>query len=230
MNPVEAVFFDVGWTLSYPHRSLWDCFAEVIREEGFETNSEEVEKTAHSMMASRREQSIREFLEGAEYPDSDEAFEAIFLAMGHIMLKKSGLGGDLDALTRDVLGQYKGREIQHTGDGFMVSFTAASQAVGCAIAIQKSMHAHNQGHPDTNINVRIGVCAGEPVEEDQRLFGSTVQLTSRICDKAQPDQILVAPVVRDLCLGKQFAFKDQGEFDLKGFDQPQRMYEVQWQD
>ena len=91
----------------------------------------------------------------------------------------------------------------------MVSFTAASQAVACAIAIQKSMYAHNQRHPDTNINVRIGVCAGEPVEEDQRLFGSTVQLTSRICDKAKPDQILVAPVIRDLCLGKQFAFKDQ---------------------
>ena len=135
-----------------------------------------------------------------------------------------------NALTRDVLPQYNGREIQHTGDGFMVSFTAASQAVGCAIAIQKSMYAHNQRHPDTNINVRIGVCAGEPVEEDQRLFGSTVQLTSRICDKAEPDQILVAPVIRDLCLGKQFAFKDQGEFALKGFDQPQRMYEVQWQD
>ena len=135
-----------------------------------------------------------------------------------------------NALTRDVLPQYNGREIQHTGDGFMASFTAASQAVGCAIAIQKSMYAHNQRHPDTNINVRIGVCAGEPVEEDQRLFGSTVQLTSRICDKAEPDQILVAPVIRDLCLGKQFAFKDQGEFALKGFDQPQRMYEVQWQD
>lgn len=135
-----------------------------------------------------------------------------------------------NALTRDALAQYNGREIQHTGDGFMVSFTAASQAVECAIAVQKSMHAHNQRHPDTNINVRIGVCAGEPVEEDQRLFGSTVQLTARICDTAQPDQILVAPVIRDLCLGKQFAFKDQGEFDLKGFDQPQRMYEVQWQD
>jgi len=106
VNPVEAVFFDVGWTLSYPHKSLWDCFSQVIREEGFETNSEEVEKTAHSMMASRREQSIREFLEGAEYPDSDEAFEAIFLAMGHIMFKKSGLEGDLDALTRDVLERF----------------------------------------------------------------------------------------------------------------------------
>jgi class 3 adenylate cyclase len=77
--------------------------------------------------------------------------------------------------------------------------------------------------------VRIGICAGEPVEEDNRLFGSTVQLTSRICDNAAPDQILVASVIKDLCLGKQFTFSDQGEATLKGFDQPLRIYEVQWQ-
>ena len=135
-----------------------------------------------------------------------------------------------NALTREALSRYSGSEIQHTGDGFMVSFTAASHGVECAIAIQKSMYAHNQRHPETQIDVRIGICAGEPVEEDQRLFGSTVQLTARICDKAEPNQILVAPVIRDLCLGKQFSFKDMGEHSLKGFDQPLRMYEVHWQD
>ena len=135
-----------------------------------------------------------------------------------------------NALTRDVLKQYSGREIQHTGDGFMVSFTSASQGVMCAIAIQRALFTHNQKCLGTKINVRIGICAGEPVEEDQRLFGSTVQLASRICDKAEPDQILVAPVIRDLCLGKQFSFTDQGEFALKGFDQPLRTYEVDWQE
>ena len=134
-----------------------------------------------------------------------------------------------NSITRDALRQNGGREIQHTGDGFMVSFTSASNSVECAIAIQKSFASHNQNFPDTAINVRIGICAGEPVEEDQRLFGSTVQLTSRICDKAEPDQILVASVIKDLCLGKQFTFSDQGESVLKGFDQPLRIYEVQWQ-
>jgi class 3 adenylate cyclase len=134
-----------------------------------------------------------------------------------------------NAITRDVLIQYFGREIQHTGDGFMVSFFSASNAVACAIGLQRSFGAHNEAHRDTAINVRIGICAGEPVEEDQRLFGSTVQLTSRICDKAEPDQILVAAVIRDLCLGKQFNFFDRGESTLKGFDKPITIYEVQWQ-
>lgn len=133
-----------------------------------------------------------------------------------------------NSITRDALKIHNGREIQHTGDGFMVSFTSASHAVECAIAIQRSFESHNKSHPDTTINVRIGICAGEPVEEDRRLFGSTVQLASRICDNAEPDQILVAPVIRDLCLGKQFSFIDQGETALKGFGQPLRMYKVQW--
>lgn len=135
-----------------------------------------------------------------------------------------------NSISRGALKEHNGREIQHTGDGFMVAFTSASHAVVCAIAIQRSFASHNKSHPDTKINVRIGICAGEPVEEDQRLFGSTVQLTSRICDKAEPDQILVAPVIRDLCLGKQLSFTDCGESALKGFDQPLRMYEVQWQE
>jgi class 3 adenylate cyclase len=135
-----------------------------------------------------------------------------------------------NSITRDALKEHNGREIQHTGDGFMVSFTSASHAVECAIGIQRSFAAHNESHPDTAINLRIGICAGEPVEEDQRLFGSTVQLTSRICDKAEPDQILVAPVIRDLCIGKHFSFTDHGEFALKGFNQPLRMYEVHWRE
>ncbi len=105
-----------------------------------------------------------------------------------------------NSISRGALKEHNGREIQHTGDGFMVAFTSASHSVACAIAIQRSFASHNKSHPDTKINVRIGICAGESVEEDQRLFGSTVQLTSRICDKAAPDQILVAPVIRDLCL------------------------------
>ena len=112
----------------------------------------------------------------------------------------------------------------------MACFTSASNAVACAIAAQRSFAAHNIRRPQTPINVRIGICAGEPVEEDHRLFGSTVQLTSRICDAAAPDQILAAPVIRDLCLGKPFSFSDRGEWTLKGFDRAMRLYEVAWQE
>lgn len=133
-------------------------------------------------------------------------------------------------ISRNLLKEHSGREIQHTGDGFMASFTSATQAVACAIGLQRSFAAHNRDYPDTPIHVRIGLCAGEPVEEDRRLFGSTVQLTARICSACEPDHILVAPVVRDLCVGKPFSFADKGEAVFKGFDAPQRLFEVLWKE
>lgn len=106
MNPVKAVFFDVGWTLSYPHRSLWDVFAEVITENGIGMSAKEVEETIHSSIAKRRERAINRFVAGAEYSDSDEQFEALFLATGHLTFRKAGLDGDHDALTREVLERF----------------------------------------------------------------------------------------------------------------------------
>ena len=106
MNRARAVFFDVGWTLAYPHRSLWDVFAEVIHEAGKEMPTEEAERFVHTLMASRREEAINEFLGGADYSDSDEAFESLFLAMGHLIFRKVGLKGDHNALTREVLERF----------------------------------------------------------------------------------------------------------------------------
>ena len=133
-----------------------------------------------------------------------------------------------NAISRDELSRFDGREVQHTGDGFMISFTSASNAVACAISMQRAFAAYNRTHHDTPIHVRIGICAGEPVEEDRRLFGSAVQLTSRICDKAKADQILAASVIKDICLGKPFHFSDRGESRLKGFEHPLHLFEVQW--
>ncbi len=65
--------------------------------------------------------------------------------------------------------------------------------------------------------------------EEKDLFGTAVQLAARICDYAEPGQILVSIVVRELAAGKQFLFAERGEAALKGFDEPVRLYEVMWQ-
>jgi class 3 adenylate cyclase len=66
------------------------------------------------------------------------------------------------------------------------------------------------------------------VEENRDLFGACVQLGARVCGAAEPGQILAPASVRDLCLGKGFQFSDAGETQLKGFDQPIRLYEIKW--
>jgi len=133
-----------------------------------------------------------------------------------------------DGIVRDALASRGGREVKHTGDGIMATFTSAFSGVDCAIAIQQGLQLHNQKAVGTPIRVRIGLSAGEPVEDHADLFGATVQLAARACAHAQPGQILVSNVVAELCIGKLVAFVDRGESVVKGFERPVRFHEVQF--
>jgi len=133
-----------------------------------------------------------------------------------------------NALTRNSLNAHRGREVKHTGDGFMASFVSVTDAVECAVAIQKAFAAYNKENPETPLNLRIGLSAGEPIEEHGDLFGKAVQLAARLCAHAEPAQILVAQVVFDHCEGKKSPFLELGEVTPKGFHQPIRVYELNW--
>ena len=133
-------------------------------------------------------------------------------------------------IVRDALQAHSGDEIKHTGDGIMASFSSSSGALSCAVTIQQAIKAHVEAHPGTPLAVYIGLNAGEPVAEDSDLFGTAVQLARRICDKAGPGEVLASNVVRELAAGKGFLFSDRGETELRGFEDPVRLYEVSWQE
>ena len=131
-----------------------------------------------------------------------------------------------NTIVRDALKTRSGSEIKHTGDGIMASFPSASLAIECAVTIQKTLAQYNEANPDTPLRVRIGLNAGEPVAEDDDLFGTSVQLAARICAHAEPGHILASDVVRQLVAGKGFILMDRGETALRGFEEPVRLYEV----
>src|SRR6266508_1003059 len=132
-----------------------------------------------------------------------------------------------DEIVRRALDAQGGTEVDHAGDGIMASFTSVVRAVDCAVAIQRRLADHNATAEDT-FQVRIGISAGEPVTESDRLFGATVQLAARACSSADGGHILVSSVVRDLCLGKGFRFQSRGALSLKGFDEPVPLFELAW--
>jgi hypothetical protein len=134
-----------------------------------------------------------------------------------------------DAIVRNAIKLHGGSEVKHTGDGFMISFSSVSNAVECAISIQRDITSYNEKDPETPLHLRIGLSAGEPVVEGGDLFGSTVQLAARICNYAKPEQILVTGVVQKLCMGKKLPFSDLEEITFKGFDEPEMLHEVNWQ-
>ena len=134
-----------------------------------------------------------------------------------------------NVIVRDALRAHGGSEIKHTGDGIMASFPSASSALECAVAIQRAVAGHVEANPDVPLGVHIGLNAGEPVAEEEDLFGTAVQLARRVCDQADGGEIIASDVVRQLVAGKGFLFADRGEVALRGFEEPVRLFELGWQ-
>ncbi len=134
-----------------------------------------------------------------------------------------------ERIVRQALKAHGGSEVKTMGDGFMASFSSATKALECAIAMQRAFAEHNEG-ADEPIMVRVGLNAGEPIAEDEDLFGTAVNLAARICSQAEAGQILASNVVQELAAGKGFTFDDMGEATLKGFEKPVRLHEVKWQE
>ena len=129
-----------------------------------------------------------------------------------------------DEIVRDALKEHTGREVKHTGDGIMASFSSVASSVETAIAIQRRLTERD----DASLEVRIGISAGEPVSDNEDLFGAAVQLAARLCAASEPRGISVSVAVRELCVGKRFTFEERGPMALKGFSEPTPFYEVRW--
>ena len=135
-----------------------------------------------------------------------------------------------DQIVREELAVHDGREVKHTGDGIMAAFTSVVAAVNFATVVQRRIDARNAGATNT-FEVSVGISAGEPVTGDNDdLFGAAVQLAARLCSAAEPGDIAVSVVVRELCVGKAIQLEDRGELTLKGFPEPTRAYAVMWRE
>ena len=144
--------------------------------------------------------------------------------------KVQGLVRVHNTIVREALSAHAGSEIKHTGDGIMASFPTASGALECAVAIQRGIASHVEEHPDAPLQVHIGLNAGEPIAEEQDLFGTSVDLAKRICDQAGSGEIFASNVVRELTAGKGFLSADRGETELRGFEDPVKLWELRWQE
>ena len=124
-----------------------------------------------------------------------------------------------DRAVRAAVEQHAGYEVKHTGDGIMASFDSAVRAVEASLAIQRQL-------ADTELRVRIGINAGEPIAEDGDFFGTVVQLAARICERAEPGQVLLSRVVADLCAGKGLNIEHHADATLKGFPDSSALFEA----
>jgi adenylate cyclase len=154
--------------------------------------------------------------------------------VGHTeMMRRLGDDGGREVLreheriTRGLLKEYGGAEVKTMGDGFIASFSSVTRGMDCAIALQR---AFADVERSSQLQIRVGLNAGEPIEEDGDLFGSTVIMASRICAQAGAGEILIPEPLRHLLSGKSYVYADRGETMLKGFEDAVRLYEVRWRE
>ena len=144
-----------------------------------------------------------------------------------------------DAIVRRQTEAHGGVEVKAMGDGFMMTFASALGAVASAAAVQRELEAYNNERSalDTGsgeaarfmLAVRIGLGVGEPMRENEDLFGMSVIEASRISGQAQGGQVLTSEIVRGLVAGTgEFSFREAGIFELKGISGDRVLYEVLW--
>jgi class 3 adenylate cyclase len=132
-----------------------------------------------------------------------------------------------ERMVREALKTHSGSEVKALGDGFMTSFSSATKALECAIAMQRAFATHNESAKEP-IQVRVGLNAGEPIAEDDDLYGTAVNLAARITAQAKGGEILASEAVRQIVAGKKFPFSDLGETTLRGFEDRVHIYQVSW--
>lgn len=118
--------------------------------------------------------------------------------------------------------RYGGVVIQELGDGFLLSFSSARRALGCAAEIQRLLERSGLGE---ELPVRMGLHAGEPLQNGQDVIGHAVNVAERIMDQAEGGEILLSQLVKELAGSLEgFQFVDRGERRLKGVKHPLRLY------
>jgi TolB-like protein/Tfp pilus assembly protein PilF len=134
----------------------------------------------------------------------------------------------LKTLRRDIVDptitSHKGRIVKTTGDGMLVEFASAVDAVTCAVSVQQRMAKRNAG-VDSKIAFRIGINIGDIIIEGDDIFGDGVNVAARVENECEPGSVCLSGSAYDQVRGKTpFTFDDHGERSLKNIDRPVRLY------
>jgi class 3 adenylate cyclase len=132
-----------------------------------------------------------------------------------------------NALVREQLAAHSGTEVKQSGDGFLATFASARDAVRAGIGIRRSIDGYRNSNPQAPLELRIGVHSGEVEHDGDDVFGVNVSTADRVADAAQPGEILVSGVVRDLADStSDLRFGDAKEIPVAGRAVPLRVHPV----
>src|SRR5215831_16023867 len=129
------------------------------------------------------------------------------------------------------LARYGGRLVKLTGDGALVEFASAVDALSAAIEFQQAVADTNQTPPETEcILFRVGLHLGDLIVDGDDLYGDGVNIAARLQAEAQPGGIIISRAVREAVEGRVKAkLHALGELALKNIERPIRAFRVEWE-
>jgi class 3 adenylate cyclase len=135
------------------------------------------------------------------------------------------------ALRRELIdpkiAQHRGRIVKTTGDGLLVEFASAADAVRCAAGVQRGMAAAAAGPPERRIQYRVGINVGDILADGDDILGDSVNIAARLEGIAEPGGICLSAAAYEQIRGKlEIAVADMGEQDLKNIARPLRTYRL----
>jgi class 3 adenylate cyclase/tetratricopeptide (TPR) repeat protein len=136
----------------------------------------------------------------------------------------------LDRLSREAVAAHHGTFVRSLGDGTMAVFGAAADAVASAVLLQRqieTMHRHDEAK---ELQIRIGISAGDVTLGEDDLHGVPVVEAVRLCNAADEDEIYVADIVRALARRTSVSLTAVGELQLKGLEDPIPTWKVEWKE
>ncbi len=132
-------------------------------------------------------------------------------------------------ILRNAIDRTGGVEVKNLGDGVMVVFRGASQALSCAALMQQLIDTRNRS-AETRLELRVGVSLGEATVEDGDYFGEPVVEAARLCAHADGGQVLLNAVLQQLVGSRgDHSFEPVGALELKGISEPVMTIELKWQ-
>ena len=170
---------------------------------------------------------VEEFLTGERHaPEPDRVLATVLFTDIVESTETAGRLGDArwrellaehDDIVRRELDRHRGREVKHTGDGFLASFDGPARGIRCAGAIRDAVR-------QAGIEIRAGLHTGECEARGDDLAGMAVHIGARVAARAGPSEVLVSGTVRDLVVGSGLPLEDRGLHALKGVDGEWRIF------
>ena len=133
-----------------------------------------------------------------------------------------------DEIAKSTIQKFHGKIVKKIGDAYLFSFESPTDAVHCGVGLQKRFHNYNEEHQQNPLSIRVAIDQGEVMIREGDVYGSSVNLASRIESITPANHIYFSEAVQDAMNKNEIPYMDMGYHEFKGFDEAKRVFRVTW--